>query len=155
MRDGELLPVERFMQPRVEAEVALVLDRPLDRERHSIEDIEKATAYAVAAIEIVDSCIAKWDIRLADTVADNASSGGYVLGSARKKLGEIDLVGCRMTMERGREVVSQGHGRGLPGQPVERRRVAGRYNGEAWPPPRSRRRGADRCFGSDGRDRSG
>jgi 2-keto-4-pentenoate hydratase len=116
--DGELLSVTRFMQPRVEAEVALVLDKPLGRERHSIEDIEKATAYAVAAIEIVDSRIAKWDIRLADTVADNASSGGYVLGSARKKLGEIDLVGCRMTMQRGRDVVSQGTGAACLGNPL-------------------------------------
>ena len=116
--DGELLPVARFMQPRVEAEVALVLDKPLNRESHSVEDIERATAYAVAAIEIVDSRIAKWDIRLADTVADNASSGGYVLGSVRKKLGEIDLVGCRMTMERGREVVSQGTGAACLGNPL-------------------------------------
>jgi len=116
--DGELIPVTRFMQPRVEAEVALVLDKPLSRERHSIEDIEKATAYAVAAIEIVDSRIAKWDIRLADTIADNASSGGYVLGSARKKLGEIDLVGCRMKMERRGGMVSQGTGAACVGNPL-------------------------------------
>jgi 2-keto-4-pentenoate hydratase len=64
----------------------------------------------VAAIEIVDSRIAKWDIRFADTVADNASSGGYVLGSERKKLADIDLVGCQMAMERRGEVISRGSG---------------------------------------------
>ena len=91
--DGELLPATHFMQPRVEAEIALVLSGSLERERHSIEDIANATAYAVAAIEIVDSRIAKWDIRLADTVADNASSGGYVLASEPKKLAD----GCSST----------------------------------------------------------
>jgi 2-keto-4-pentenoate hydratase len=116
--DDEALPAARFMQPRVEAEIALILDKPLNRERHSIEDIAHAAAYAVAAIEIVDSRIAKWDIRLGDTVADNASSGGYVLGGERMKLADIDLVGCRMTMERGREVVSQGVGAACLGNPL-------------------------------------
>jgi 2-keto-4-pentenoate hydratase len=116
--DDELLPATRFMQPRVEAEIALILDKSLDRERHSVEDIANATAYAVAAIEIVDSRVAKWDIRLGDTIADNASSGGYVLGAERRKLADIDLVGCRMTMERGREVVSQGVGAACLGNPL-------------------------------------
>jgi 2-keto-4-pentenoate hydratase len=116
--DGEPLAATRFMQPRVEAEIALVLSGPLERERHSIEDIAAATAYAVAAIEIVDSRIARWDIRLADTVADNASSGGYVLASEPKKLADIDLVGCRMTMQRRGEVVSQGTGAACLGNPL-------------------------------------
>lgn len=116
--DGEAVPAARFMQPRVEAEIALILDKPLERERHSVEDVANATAYAVAAIEIVDSRIAKWDIRLADTIADNASSGGYVLGVERRKLADIDLVGCRMTMERCREVVSEGVGAACLGNPL-------------------------------------
>lgn len=116
--DGEPLPATRFMQPRVEAEIALVLSRPLQRERHSIADIASATDYAVAAIEIVDSRIAKWDIRIADTVADNASSGGYVLGSEPKKLVDVDLVGCRMAMQRRGEVVSQGTGAACLGNPL-------------------------------------
>lgn len=116
--DGESLAAGRFMQPRVEAEIALILDKPLNREHHTIEDIVKATAYAVAAIEIVDSRIAKWDIRIADTVADNASSGGYVLGAERKKLSEVDLVGCRMKMEQRGEVISQGTGAACLGNPL-------------------------------------
>ena len=116
--DGEPLAAARFMQPRVEAEIALVLKKSLDRESHSMEDIANATDYAVAAIEIVDSRIAKWDIRFGDTVADNASSGGYVLGSERKKLADIDLVGCQMTMERRREVISRGTGAACLGNPL-------------------------------------
>jgi 2-keto-4-pentenoate hydratase len=116
--DGELLPAARFMQPRVEAEIALVLDKSLDRERHSVQDVTKATAYAVAAIEIVDSRIAKWDIKIADTVADNASSGGYVVGSQPKRLADVDLIGCRMAMHRRGEVVSQGAGAACLGNPL-------------------------------------
>jgi 2-keto-4-pentenoate hydratase len=116
--NGAPISAARFMQPRVEAEIALVLSKSLDRESHSMEDIANATDYAVAAIEIVDSRIAKWDIRLADTVADNASSGGYVLGSERKKLVDIDLVGCQMAMERRREVISRGSGAACLGNPL-------------------------------------
>lgn len=116
--DGESLPATRFMQPRVEAEIALILDKPLDRERHTVEDIAKATAYAVAAIEIVDSRIVKWDIRLADTIADNASSGGYVLGAEKRKLAAVDLVGCKMRMERRGETISQGTGAACLGNPL-------------------------------------
>jgi len=116
--DGEALPSARFMQPRVEAEIALVLKRSLDHDSHTIEDITNATDYVVAAIEIVDSRIAKWDIGFADTVADNASSGGYVLGSERKKLADVDLVGCQMTMERRGEVISRGSGAACLGNPL-------------------------------------
>jgi 2-keto-4-pentenoate hydratase len=116
--DGATTAGDRFLQPRVEAEIALILDRPLERERHSQDDIVKATAYAVAAIEIVDSRIAKWDIRLADTVADNASSGGYVLGRKHKNLADIDLVDCQMKMRRRDEVVSQGVGAACLGNPL-------------------------------------
>ena len=111
-----------------------------------MEDIANATDYAVAAIEIVDSRIAKWDIRLADTVADNASSGGYVLGSERKKLVDIDLVGGQMAMERrcgsSREVLDC-----VPGQSAERGRMARGYNGEARPSAWRRRCGSHRRLG--------
>jgi 2-keto-4-pentenoate hydratase len=116
--EGEPAASGRFLQPRVEAEIALVLERPLDRERHSTEDIRNATAYVVAAIEIVDSRIANWDIRLADTVADNASSGGYVLGRERKRLADVDLIGCRMSMQRRGDTISQGSGAACLGNPL-------------------------------------
>lgn len=110
--DGEPIPLARTLQPKVEAEIALVLERDLTHERHTFADIISATAYALPAIEVVGSRIANWDIKLLDTVADNASSGVFVLGSRPVKLGRIDLVGCAMTMERRGEQVSSEVSRG-------------------------------------------
>lgn len=116
--DGEEIPFARTQQPKVEAEIALVLDRDLTHERHTITDILGATAYALPAIEVVGSRIAKWDIRLADTVADNASSGLFVLGSRPVKLDAFDIVGCGMVMERGSDQVSVGAGAACLGNPL-------------------------------------
>jgi 2-keto-4-pentenoate hydratase len=116
--DGEEVPLSTLMQPKVEAEIALVLDKPLTGERHTVADIEAATAYAVAAIEIVGSRVANWDIKIADTIADNASSGRYVLGTQRKRLKDFDVVNCTMEMQRAGEVVSSGSGAACLGSPL-------------------------------------
>jgi 2-keto-4-pentenoate hydratase len=116
--DGEEIPFARTQQPKVEAEIALVLERDLRHERHTIADIISATAYALPAIEVVGSRIANWDIRLADTVADNASSGLFVLGSRPVKLDAFDIVGCGMVMERGGDQVSVGAGAACLGNPL-------------------------------------
>ncbi len=90
------IPIERFLQPRAEPEVALVLGRALRGPGLSVADIASATAYAVPAIEIIDSRITGWRIGLIDTIADNASSGGLVLGGTRTALDRLDLalIGC-------------------------------------------------------------
>jgi 2-keto-4-pentenoate hydratase len=116
--DGEQVAFSALMQPKVEAEIALVLEKPLSGERHSVADIAAATAYAVAAIEIVGSRIAKWDIRLADTIADNASSSHFVLGRQRMRLGDFDLINCAMAMERRGSRVSSGSGAACMGNPL-------------------------------------
>src|SRR5258708_21894680 len=74
-----LISVARFRQPRAEPEIALVLDRALRGPGLSVSDLMSATAYALPAIEIIDSRIRDWRIGLIDTIADNASSGGLVL----------------------------------------------------------------------------
>jgi 2-keto-4-pentenoate hydratase len=84
--DSGEIAYHQVMQARIEGEIALVLAKPLDRERHTVEDVAGATDHIVAAFEIVGSRIANWDIKIADTVADNASSGRFVLGGARKRL---------------------------------------------------------------------
>lgn len=112
------IPFSALMQPKVEAEIALVLKKPLDRATHTIADIVDATDYAVAAIEVVGSRIANWDIRLADTVADNASGSHFVLGSRKVQLGEIDLVNCKMSMTRAGTEVSAGTGGACLGNPL-------------------------------------
>ncbi|MCP3721299.1 fumarylacetoacetate hydrolase family protein [Paraburkholderia sp. CNPSo 3281] len=116
--DGEEIPFARTQQPKVEAEIALILERDLSHERHTIADIIGATAYALPAIEVVGSRIAQWDICLADTVADNASSGLFVLGNRPVKLEAFDVVSCGMVMERGADPVSVGAGAACLGNPL-------------------------------------
>ena len=116
--DGEEVPLSSLMQPKVEAEVALILENPLTKENPTSEDVAAATAYAVAAIEIVGSRIANWDIKIADTIADNASSGRFVLGSEKKMLRDFDPIECAMRMERAGETVSAGKGAACLGSPL-------------------------------------
>ncbi|QET03984.1 2-keto-4-pentenoate hydratase (plasmid) [Cupriavidus pauculus] len=116
--DGEEIPFGRTHQPKVEAEIALMIEYDLPHERHTIADIVGSTAYALPAIEVVGSRIANWDIRLLDTVADNASSGLFVLGTRPVKLGDLDLVRCGMVMERRGEQVSVGAGAACLGNPL-------------------------------------
>ena len=122
--EGLPIPMARLMQPRIEAEVALVLGRDLPHERPTVADVLLAVAYAVPALEIVGSRIAGWDIRIADTVADNASSGLYVLGGPARLLAGLDLGrAAAMRMRRidgagGDEVVSEGSGAACLGHPL-------------------------------------
>ncbi len=105
-------------QPKVEAEIALVLEHDLCHERHTMADLIRATAFALPAIEVVGSRIAQWDIRLVDTIADNASSGLFVLGSRPVQLAQLDLVHCGMSMTLGGEPVSVGAGAACLGNPL-------------------------------------
>ena len=116
--DGVPIPSERLMQPRAEGEVALVLEHDLDHGEHSFNDIIRATAYALPSIEIVDSRIADWDIRIVDTVADNASCGLYVLGGRPVPLDRIDLRIVPMSMSVNGEEVATGVGAACLGHPL-------------------------------------
>lgn len=116
--DGEIVATQRLIQPKVEAEVALVIGRDLTHARHTYADLIRATDYALPAIEIVDSRIANWSIKFVDTVADNASSGLFVLGGRPVKLSDLDLTACAMEMRRGNEIVSRGNGRACLGSPL-------------------------------------
>ncbi|WP_405910126.1 MULTISPECIES: 2-keto-4-pentenoate hydratase [unclassified Streptomyces] len=115
--DGSV-PAGRLIQPKVEAEVALVLKAELPHRDCTVVDVLQATDFALPALEIVDSRIADWDITIVDTVADNASSGLYVLGGTPVPLTGLDLRGVRMTMTRGGEVVSAGTGADCLGSPL-------------------------------------
>lgn len=116
--DGEPVALGRLIQPKVEAEIALVIGRDLTHERHTYADLIRATEYALPAIEIVDSRIENWNIKFVDTVADNASSGLFVLGGRPLKLSDFDIANCAMEMKRGDEVVSRGNGRACLGSPL-------------------------------------
>ncbi|WP_217576704.1 2-keto-4-pentenoate hydratase [Streptomyces sp. GbtcB7] len=116
--DGEEVPTGALLQPKVEAEVALVLRDGLDLGVHTVADVIAATAFALPALEIVDSRIAGWDISFADTVADNASSGRFVLGTVPVALSALDLAGVRMSMRVGGQERSTGAGADCLGNPL-------------------------------------
>ena len=116
--DNEPIPMSRLLQPKAEAEVALVLGQDIDVSHATLVDVINATAYVLPAIEVVDSRIARWDIRFFDTVADNASSGVVVLGGAPRALNTLDLGRCAMEMTRNAERVSSGGGADCLGHPL-------------------------------------
>jgi 2-keto-4-pentenoate hydratase len=118
LADGGVLPASRTLQPKAEAEVAIVLARDLDNPEATAEDVFAATEAAVTAIEIVDSRIADWKITFADTVADNGSSAFFVLGSEFRPLKGLDLRTCGMAMEVNGKVVSLGAGVACLGHPL-------------------------------------
>lgn len=116
--EGEPIGFERVIQPKVEAEVAIVIGRDLPHPDLTIAELIRAIEYVVPAIEVVDSRIANWDIRILDTVADNASSGLFVLGAVPRKLEGLDLRTCGMVMECRGEPVSVGAGVACLGSPI-------------------------------------
>ncbi len=116
--DGGVLGASHVLQPRAEAEVALVLARDLDNPQAGIQDVIGAVAYALPAIEIVDSRIADWQISFADTVADNGSSAFFVLGNEPRSLQGLDLRTCGMVLEVNGATASIGVGAACLGHPL-------------------------------------
>jgi 2-keto-4-pentenoate hydratase len=112
------VPSDRLLQPKVEAEIAFVLGADLDSDDIDVEVARASIAYAVAALEIVDSRIAGWDITITDTIADNASSGLFVLGSTRLSLVEFDPADVSMTLYVDDQQVSAGNGTACLGDPL-------------------------------------
>jgi 2-keto-4-pentenoate hydratase len=112
------VPSERLLQAKTEAEVAFVLADDLTEGPLDAAQVRGAVAYAVAALEIVDSRIAGWDITFGDTVADNASSGLFVVGERRLSLDEFEPVEVAMTMRLDGELVSEGTGAACLGDPL-------------------------------------
>lgn len=116
--DGHEIEFSALIAPRVEAELAFVLGRDLSATKPSWGEFLMAIEYVVPALEVVDSAIANWKLTIADTVADNASCGVYVLGNQAFKLGGLDLGGVKMQMTCDGEVVSSGIGRACLGHPL-------------------------------------
>ncbi|MFR9794159.1 2-keto-4-pentenoate hydratase [Streptomyces sp. MB22_4] len=116
--DGASVPAGAVLQPRVEAEIAFVLGADLAEGPLDDAQVRDAIDHAVAAIEICGSRVADWDISFADTVADNASAGAYVLGTRCLPLTGFDPVTAEMTMTVDGETVSTGTGAACLGDPV-------------------------------------
>lgn len=116
--DGDTIPMARLIQPKVEAEVALVVGADLAGGTLSWSEFLRGLACALPALEIVDSVIQDWKITLVDTVADNASSALYVLGNQPVDVGRLDLVALGMQMAINGQTVSVGTGAACLGHPL-------------------------------------
>lgn len=114
--DGATTADATLIEPRIEAEVAFVLGRAVtDPSQRFVAD---SVAQVVPALEIVDSRIARWDITLVDTVADNASSALFVLGAGSRPLDEVDTAGVVMELTADGVPVSHGSGADCLGDPL-------------------------------------
>lgn len=116
--DSEIIPLSMLHQPKVEAEIGFVLGRDLDMEHPTHQEVMQSVDYVVPALEIVGSRITDWNIKFVDTVADNASSGAYVLGSTPMSLRGLDLSLAGMHLSRRGEPVSIGAGAACLGNPL-------------------------------------
>ena len=107
-----------YLYPRVEVEVAFILAADLPGADCTEEDVLAATEAFAPAIELIDSRISDWKIKLCDTIADNASSAGFVLGTQRVKPGDIDIKNIDAALTKNGEVVAQGRSDAVLGNPV-------------------------------------
>lgn len=114
--DGTI-KTEQFLQPKIEAEIAFVLKADLTGGKVTEQDVVEAADYVVGAFEIVDSRVADWNIKLVDTISDNASSGCYVLGSKKMSLEYLDLSKETMKLYKNGELVKTGDGAAVLGNP--------------------------------------
>jgi len=117
--DGADVPIGRLLiQPRAEGEIAFVLARDLVGPGVTEQDAIAATRCVRPCFEIVDSRIRDWKIRIQDTVADNASSGVFVLGAAEIDPRSVDLKACRIDVHKNGAPLSQGVGSAALGSPA-------------------------------------
>jgi 2-keto-4-pentenoate hydratase len=117
-RDGDAVPLSRFIQPKIEAEIVFVLGEVLRGPDVTVTDAHRATVGVAAAVEIVDSRFADWRIKLADTVADLASNGAVATSSRLVPLTGLDTRLIGMTMTRNGELVDTGAGAAALGDPL-------------------------------------
>ncbi|WP_405179333.1 2-keto-4-pentenoate hydratase [Nocardia sp. NBC_01377] len=116
----EEAPVDtrRYLFPRVEVEVGFVLGADLPGADCTEQDVLAATVAYAPAIELIDSRIKDWNIGLCDTISDNASSAGFVLGRERVVPKDIDIKAIDAVLTRNGEVVAEGRSDAVLGDPV-------------------------------------
>lgn len=109
---------DKVLQPKVEAEIAFVLKKDLIGPSVTVMDVIQATDYVIPSLEIVDSRVADWKIQLQDTIADNASSGLYVLGGKPMLIDQVDLAQIGMVLYKNGEIMNTGVGAAALGHPA-------------------------------------
>lgn len=112
------ISMDSLFAPKVEAEIAFVLKKDLKGSSVTAEDVLEATDYILPSLEIVDSRITDWKITLADTVADNASCGLFVLGEQRLDPKNMDLTKIEMSLYKNDKFINKGTGADVLGNPA-------------------------------------
>ena len=118
VEDGSAFSINGLIQPKIEPEIAFVLDQDLKGPGVTAIQVLAATRFVVPALEIIDSRIEGWKIKLCDTIADNASSARVVLGGSPKQVDQIDLRLIGMVLEKNGEVIQTGAGAAVLGHPA-------------------------------------
>lgn len=116
--DGGVIRLADLMQPKVEAEVAFLLKKDLVGPGVSVSDVLRATEAVVPSLEIVDSRVKDWKIKIQDTVADNASSARFVLGGRLTRVDDLDLSLTGLVFKKNGEVVGTAAGAAVLGHPA-------------------------------------
>jgi 2-keto-4-pentenoate hydratase len=116
--DRTEVPAGQLIAPRVEAEIGFVIGKAIEHPDVTVSELVSSIAYVMPAIEIVDSRIVDWKIKLFDTIADNASSARFTLGSTFHDPRGVDLRLCGMVLEKNGEPVSFGCGAACMGHPL-------------------------------------
>lgn len=117
-QEGDTIDLGKLIQPKAEAELAFVLKEDLKGPGITAMDVIRATDYVVPCFEIVDSRIKDWNIKIQDTVADNASCGVYVLGKTKGDPRAVDITMAGMVLEKNGELFSTGVGAAVQGSPA-------------------------------------
>ncbi len=115
---GSTVSISNFFNVRAEAELAFILNQDLDLDDITILDVIESIDFVLPSIELVDSRIRDWKIKITDTIADNASASHYILGHTPKTLDEIDVINCSMKLLKNGSLVSEGSGEDCLGSPL-------------------------------------
>lgn len=115
--DGAEVSVTRLLMPRIETEVAFVLDQDLSIQPATVIDVMRATAFLLPAMELADCRIRDWDTSAIDSVCDNGSGGGAVLGCRPVRPADVDLRSATAVMEIDGHVAAGGRGQACMGNP--------------------------------------
>ncbi|WAH38062.1 2-keto-4-pentenoate hydratase [Alicyclobacillus dauci] len=107
-----------LIQPKVEPELAFILKEDLAGPNIGIQDVLRATRFVLPAIEVIDSRVADWKIKLADTIADNASSGCFVLSDTVTAIEHANITTAGAVMKINGEVAETGAGAAVIGNPA-------------------------------------
>ena len=119
VENGSVVPKDKVLQPKVEGEIAFILKKELKGPNVTTLDVIQATDYILPAIEVVDSRVKDWKIKLPDTIADNASSAFYALGGKPVKIEDVDLELLGMVLTKNGKLVNTGVGAAALGNPAQ------------------------------------